>query len=295
MLTKVLSKSGFTEAHTCLVSCPAKIELIEAIGTEKLGERSKALYGYPSADLLRQAQEKLAVKPKHFEKLGKTYSMKEAIVEFEKVLKDYGLDSWKVKVKEHMVTDVIAGKKNVLFVREGATFDETRLRMLVAHEIETHILTAENGARQSYLMFNRGFGNYLETQEGLAIWNQESVITHDVEKNYRSAVLVFVIDFAMKHGFAETVDYCKKLGMKTDKAFRTAIKVKRGYEDTSKPGAFTKDMIYFSGYLQIQSFVAGGGDLRDLYFGKYNLKDLQHIKDIPNLHQPYILPKFLSR
>ena len=165
--------------------------------------------------------------------------------------------------------------------------------MLVAHEIETHILTAENGKNQIYGLFNRGFGNFLETQEGLAIWNQEQVSVGETEKNYRSALLVFVVDFAGHHGFAETYDYCLKLGMDEDRALQTTLKVKRGLGDTSKPGMFSKDALYFSGYLQVKDFVANGGALKDLYYGKYNLDDLPLIKQIPELREPKILPHFL--
>jgi len=248
----------------------------------------------PSEQLLKSAQERLDGMPKEFVKSERIFSMEEAINEFELVFKKYHLDSWRVKVKKEMVADCLAGKKNALFVREGAEFDELRMRMLIAHEIETHIITAENGKRQSYLMFNRGFGDYLETQEGLAIWNQELVVPQDVEKNYRSAALVFVVDFARRHGFAATVDYCMKLGMEAERAFRTALKVKRGFEDTSKKGAFTKDMVYFSGYIQVKDFVNRGGDLKDLYVGKFNLRDLEAVKAVPHLKAPAILPGFLE-
>ncbi len=270
-----------------------KIELLESLGTDYFTAASIKLYGHSTEALLAKAKEKLDRKPAHFIPSAKTYSMEEAIVEFERAFKSYGLDHWRIKVNRHMVAACSAGKQDTLFIREGATFAENRLRMLVAHEIETHILTAENGKYQAYRLFNRGFGNYLETQEGLAIWNQEQVLTHDVEKNYRSALLVFVVDYAQKHGFAETYDYCLKLGLTSEKAFQTVLKVKRGLHDTRKPGAFTKELTYFSGYLQIQNFVGNGGDLKDLYYGKYNLRDLDLIKKVPGLNPPRILPNFL--
>lgn len=271
-----------------------KIELLEAVGSHKLCEKSEVLYGKPTEKLLAEAKSKLDGKPSNFPDEGKKLGLEKTISLFEGVLKDYGLQSWRIKVKKSMVSDCLAGKKNVLFVREGASFTEDRLRMLIAHEIETHILTAENGKNQIYRMFNRGFADYLETQEGLAVWNQEQVLPHDTDKNYRSAILVFVVDFASRHSFSETFDYCLKLGMNKDRAFQTTLKVKRGLEDTSEHGAFTKDIVYFSGYLQIKDFVANGGDVKDLYYGKYNLKDLVRIKEVSGLKDPKVLPKFLE-
>jgi alpha-L-glutamate ligase-like protein/uncharacterized protein (TIGR02421 family) len=271
-----------------------KIEVLEAIGTDNFESKSIMLYDKPGEALLAAAKAKLDEKPREFSDEGECFDLDKAALEFERVFKSYGLEEWKIKVKEEMVSDCVAGKKNVLFLRKGSEFSEDRLRMLVAHEIETHILTAENGKSQGYEMFNRGFANYLETQEGLAVWNQEQVLKYDAEKNYRSAVLVFVVDFAREHSFAETFDYCVKLGMDDDKAFQTTLKVKRGLEDTGKPGAFTKDMVYFSGYLQVKEFVAEGGDLKDLYYGKYNLRDLDKVKEVPHLREPRVLPGFLS-
>ena len=164
---------------------------MEARGSSEFTHFSMCLYGNPGHLLLSKAQEKLNLKPKHFIQSEKVYSAEEAIVVFERIFKEYGLDHWKVKLNKNMVAACSSGKQDTLFVRSGAEFFEDRLRMLIAHEVETHILTAENGKYQPLRLFNRGFGDYLETQEGLAIWNQEQVLSHDSEKNYRSATLVF--------------------------------------------------------------------------------------------------------
>ena len=271
-----------------------KILLLESRGGDHFTERSFELYGKPTEALLEEAKKRLSTQPKEFVEVTKYYSVPEAILEFERVFQEYGLHHWRIKVNRHMVSACSAGKESTLFIREGIKFSEERLRMVVAHEIETHILTAENGKQQGYGLFNRGFGNFLETQEGLAIWNQEQISTVDNEKNYRSAALIFVVEYARKHGFAETYDYCLKLSMTPDRALQTTLKVKRGLGDTSQAGVFTKDALYFSGYLQVQNFVVNGGNLKDLYYGKYNLDDLELIKKIPDLKEPMILPHFLS-
>ncbi len=270
-----------------------KIHLLESIGTDNFTEASLALFGRPDEAELQSARNKLAKRPSNFPAPKDWVEPDEAVQHFREVLDSYGLSHWKVKIKETMVADCLAGKSNALFVRKNARFTKNRIRMLVAHEIETHVLTAENGKAQPYRLFSRGWANYLETQEGLAIWNQEHVLDHDVEKNYRSASLVFVVDFALTHTFVETFDYCRKLGMTPKKAFQTALKVKRGFENTAELGAFTKDHVYYSGYLQVKRFIAANGNLKDLYFGKYNLRDLEQIKQVPHLLEPKVIPNFL--
>ncbi len=271
-----------------------KIELLEFRGTERFQKASIFLYGDVSSKLKRAAQIKLKQRPKKFTK-QKQLSTDEIIYSFEESFKNYALSQWKVKIKKNMVAVVMANKGKALLLKDGVSFSKNRLRMVIAHEIETHILTAENGKAQYYQLFSRGFADYLETQEGLAIWNQEQVAIYDSEKNYKAAMLVFIVDFAKEHSFSETVDYCRKLGMSLNQAFQTTLKVKRGYEDTAQAGAFTKDIVYMSGYIQIKNFIAKGGDIRDLYYGKYNLRDIKLIKQVPHLIEPRRLPHFLDR
>ncbi len=272
----------------------AKMELLQSIGTEKFSSKSEALYGFPDESLIYHAKEKLRSMPAAFTESEGILSPDDVWKRLKDVFNSYHLKDWKVEFKKGMVADSTAGKRGILFVAADASFTEDRLRMIIAHEIETHILTAENGKKQVYGLFNRGFGFYLETQEGLAIWNQERVLNHDVQKNYRAAQLVLIVKFAKSHSFAQCAMYCMEMGMPPEKAFKTAAKVKRGLEDTSMEGVFTKDALYFSGYLQIQNFVGNGGDLKELYYGKYNLKDLPLVKSLPNLCEQAILPSFLS-
>jgi hypothetical protein len=111
--------------------------------------------------------------PKEFKDSKKTFTAKEAKRLFEKAIHDYGLKGWRVKLKEDLVSDAIAGKENTILIRENATFSEDRLKGTIAHEIETHAFTAMNGALQPYKIFQRGLADYLTTEEGLAVYNQE--------------------------------------------------------------------------------------------------------------------------
>ncbi|MFA6527950.1 MAG: tyrosine/phenylalanine carboxypeptidase domain-containing protein, partial [Candidatus Gracilibacteria bacterium] len=73
-----------------------------------------------------------------------------------------------------------------------------------------------------------------------------------------------------------------------------AVKVKRGFEDTSLKGAFTKDYLYFKGFKAVKEFESTGGDVRDLYVGKFNLRDLDVVKKIPNLVKARYLPEWMT-
>lgn len=272
-----------------------KIQLLEARGTTDFTERSIALYGKPDEKLFQLALEEARSMPKEFPPAGKILTSKEAKKVFEKAIKEYGLKGWRVKVKEDLVSDAIAGKENTILIREGATFSEDRLMGTIAHEVETHAFTAMNGALQPYKIFQRGLADYLMTEEGLAVYNQERTESSDTIKKYWPASSVIGIVEAMKGSFVDVYHKVLGLGFGSERAWRVALKAKRGMVDTSKPGAFTKDAIYFKGHKMIQAFVENGGDLKDLYYGKTNLEDRETIKKVKGLKAPIYLPSYIRK
>ena len=132
----------------------------------------------------------------------------------------------------------------------------------------------------------------MDTQEGLAVFNQNRVLSPHHEKRYGSARNVLAIAFAQEHSLADTRAYLREeLGYHTDKALSKAIDFKRGFARTEEAGAFTKGLVYFRG-LQAH-FLANGGDLKRLYIGKIPLEDLEIIEKVPGVRAPILIPGFL--
>ena len=274
-----------------------KITLLESIDEEDFTNISIQLFGKPSKESIEECEKNLLEidkKTLHQEKENEIYSSEDAKVIFEKVFENYKLKNWKVKIKEEMVTDCVAGKNNRLFIREKARFSKKRIDSLIVHEIETHILTAENGKTQPYEIFNKGISGYLPIQEGLAMYNVEKQQNAPFKNNYRVMANVIAIDKALTSSFVDVFETLLEYGIHMEQAFRSALKAKRGFSDTGKPGSFTKDYIYFDGYNKIKTYIEKGGDIRDLYIGKINIDQLEEIKNIPNIRKPYLLPKWLN-
>lgn len=273
-----------------------KVELLRARGDAlKFSAASMALYGAPSTALLGFAEAHLKsriacdMKPRDQELL----SAEETKNVFENVMMAYGLHEWQVTMKTSMIADCAVGGKKV-FLRTGAMFSRSHIESLVAHEIETHVLTAENGAIQPYELFRRGFANYLDTQEGLAIYSQMRILSPHHEKRYQHAKNVFAVAYAMEHSFADTRRYLvTELGFPAEKALMKAADLKRGFSQTSEPGAFTKSLVYFRGYRAIEHFIREGGDIRRLYIGKIAIEDLSLINQISGVKEALILPTYL--
>ena len=270
-----------------------KIELLEARGKDNFTAKSIHLYGAPDKETLALAINEASKMPERFPPQNKKMNSKEAKTAIEKAIKDYGLKGWSVKIKKEMVSDAIAGKENSVMIREGAVFSEERLRGLIAHEIETHIFTATNGSSQPYKIFQRGLADYLMTEEGLAVYNQEKTEAGETEKKYWPASSVIGIYTAMHGSFADVYAEVLKYGFSADRAWKVALKAKRGLADTSRPGAFTKDFVYFVGHIKILDFIKNGGDLGDLYYGKINMDDLDIVKKVKGLKKPVFLPEWL--
>jgi alpha-L-glutamate ligase-like protein/uncharacterized protein (TIGR02421 family) len=258
-------------------------------------EASSALFGLPTADLQTSASSVLKSQtacdlPTPESEL---LSAEEAAAVFTEVLERYGLHDWQVAVRPHLVADCTVGGRTV-YVREGAKFSEQHVESLIAHEIETHVLTAENGLHQPFELFRAGFAHYLDTQEGLAIYNQNRVLSPHHDKRYGPARNVLALAYALEHSFADTRAYLQEeLGYRPEKALTKTIDMKRGLERTEEAGGFTKGLVYFRGLSAIEGFVRDGGDLKRLYIGKVPVEDLDVIEQTPELKAPILIPDFL--
>lgn len=272
-----------------------KIHLLESMDEENFTRYSIELYGQPSEDEYQTCLEYLEkISDKNQPKQENLLTPEQAQIKFENIFKKYGLSKWKVKIRENLVSDCIAGKNNSLFLKNDARFSLGRIEELIVHEIETHILTAENGKNQPYEIFNRGLADYLTTQEGLAMYNVEQQQGKVFIRNHKALAHVIAIHESIKNPFSEVYKKLIHIGLAPEQAFRSALKAKRGLIDTGRKGAFTKDYIYFKGYFEIVDFVKGGGDIRDLYIGKLHIRDLDAIREIPGIKRPKILPHWLK-
>lgn len=270
-----------------------KMKLLEARGSHHFSKISESLYGKSTPELETDAKQILNT-PHQIPSERKKFSTEEIQYILEEVLRNYGLAKWRVRLKSELVSDVAAGKRNALFLHEGVSFNRVRLDRIIAHEIETHILTAENGKYQPYRLFHRGFANYLETQEGLAIYAQECQTQCLPLSAHRVSYLALAVAEACRSSFRNVYEMMREFGFSEEKSFRMALRAKRGLGDTEEPGAFTKDIIYLQGYRRIEKFVKDGGDLKKLYVGKIALEDVPFISGIPGMVAPRYLPKWLQ-
>lgn len=273
-----------------------RIDLLQARGnTDAFTKASVSLFGTPTKTLITAAQKELAtriacdIRPPQKQLITPETALKR----FEEVLKRYSLHDWEVSIRPKLVARVTVGGKKI-YIREDAQFTEEDIASLIAHEIETHVLTSENGDHQPYEILRRGCAGYLDTQEGLSTFNERAIVSSHSEKRYYSAKNVLALAYSLEHSLAQTRTYLEaELGYTPEKALQQSISMKRGLCDTAEHGGFTKSLVYFRGIRMIEKFVNKENDLKRLYIGKVALEDLETIEQLPDLQPPLILPEFL--
>jgi len=169
---------------------------------------STDLFGSVSSGTLRSAAATLHNRAKHVIKKDEAEHLNatQATEQFNAALEQYGLRDWKVVISDHVVARCTVTSQKML-VRHDATFTQKAVDALIAHEIETHILCAENAQHQPYHILQKGTAGYLETQEGLASFSQNRIYTPEDDAYYSGAINTLGLQFALEHSFAQTVEF----------------------------------------------------------------------------------------
>jgi uncharacterized protein (TIGR02421 family) len=263
-----------------------KCSMLNNRGSSKFTVYAKKVYGLPSRNVLDHTVSFLTLES---EKEPKTVTSEQAMNILQAEINHHGFD-YKVDRKMMAVSAHVLVSRKKIFVKENSVFSENYVRRLVIHEIGTHVLRAENGKEQPFMIFFHGFPNYLSTEEGLAVVNEErfGLLNNENLKNY--AARAIAVQMAMTKSFSEIYNYLLQF-FKPATAFRLATRAKRGIADTSKPGGCSKDYVYIEGYLKVKEYLENGGSINQLYAGKIGVEHLEHLDSVPNLSKPKYLPK----
>jgi len=261
--------------------------LVKNRGKKEFSEISLRLHGQPTNKLVRKAKKLLYLK---INKEVPEYTTKDIINKLKLAFVKYGFH-WKVEERDMVANAAVQLETKRLFIKKNSRFSASFLRRIIVHDIGTHVIRSENGLSQPYKFFARGFPGYLKTEEGLAVYNEErnNCLNNFVLKVYAGRVLA--VEQALKGSFGDTFKSLSRYFTKNT-AWRLTLRAKRGISDTSKPGAFTKDIAYLMGYYSIKDFVENGGDINKLYYGKIGIDDIDKLDSIPGLINPKVLPMF---
>jgi uncharacterized protein (TIGR02421 family) len=179
-----------------------------------------------------------------------------------------------------------------LLIPETANIRTDRVEPLLHHEVGTHVVTYQNGARQPLTLLTTGLPGYDETQEGLAVLAEYLTGGLDPRRLRVLAARVVAIDNMLDGAeFLEIFDSLRTdHRIPTRTAWSIAIRVVVG-------GGSVKDAIYLRGITRILETLAEGSSLDALFVGKLALDHVPLIQDLLDrqvLEAPWIRPRWLD-
>ncbi len=280
-----------------------EIQAVKTHDGKTISEKTISAYGRPDSNLLDMARNNLnSLKPDQNAYTGvlpgKVYDAEALAEACRSAMSHYGFN-WNVVVKPEM-----GGKAAVdnlireFWIRSDVMFHESLLKMIIVHEIGTHILRSENGYAQPLELFGRGLPAYQFTEEGLAEYSEErSGVLHD-DTVYRISGRAIAVQAALNGSFYQVYREIKDY-FDTDMAFDIVQRVKLGIADTSQPGAFTKDYTYLAGLLKVRTFMSDAkkNEIDALFSGKVGFQHLDVVMALQKekyLGPPKVYPEWLT-
>lgn len=175
------------------------------------------------------------------------------------------------------------------------TIAESEIEAILSHEIDTHIIRQLNYEQQKWFKKKQkyDFKPYLRTEEGLATVNE--LVCNKNKLAYKSAINYLAVSIALKNDFVATFNFLYKIWHDPERVWSWTVKKKRGMKDTSKKGAYTKDLVYFEGFIRVLNYLKKNNyDPSELYYGKLDLKDVDKAKKMSN-GKKIVLPKIFVK
>ena len=259
-------------------------------------------YGKPDAAVIAVAENNLKrfkpdQKAYQGDVPGKIYDAEELAALCREAMTRYGFN-WKVVVKKEMGAK--AAVDNLIrefWIRSDVRFHESLVKMMIVHEIGTHVLRSENGYAQPLKIFGRGLPAYQFTEEGMAEYAEERSDCLMDDTVYRISGRVIGVQAALDGSFWDVYTTLKEL-FDVDMAFDIAQRAKLGLADTSQPGSYTKDYTYLAGLIKIKAFfqTASEAQINAILAGKVGFHHLESVMELQSagyLLPPSVIPEWL--
>jgi hypothetical protein len=179
--------------------------------------------------------------------------------------------------------------------RIPSIFRKNELLGMLYHEIGTHALRRINYEQQPWYQKKKkyGFIDYLKTEEGLA--SLHSLIPSSCKYAYDMADRYMAVVYAQQHSFSQLWQFIGKYIQDPDTRWMVTLRQKRGLTDTSQPGGFTKDLVYFEGLIEVWNYLKKNDfDPTNLYFGKIALEDIDLAKSLSQNFKPSLPVFYIS-
>ncbi|QYR53260.1 flavohemoglobin expression-modulating QEGLA motif protein [Lysobacter soyae] len=292
-------------------------ELLENLGTARVTELSKILYGTPDEQLPGNgptAREAAA----HFINIAceldhELISPMETVpvsatalaLQLQNDLDDF-FDARVINVE--LDPDLIAkaaAAATRIRLRTSAIFTDYDRAQLLQHEALVHSLTALNGRLQPVLKsLELSSPRTTTTQEGLATFAEQITGSTDIQRMKRVSLRIEAVAKALDGAdFIEVFKYFLSQGQSEQESFASAQRIFRGVPATGGL-AFTKDTVYLRGLVSVHTFFRWSLRQdrlrlgRQLFAGKMTLDDVIRLEPMYAagvIEPPRWLPHWVQR
>lgn len=265
--------------HAKLSEMLDKISLLKAIDSQSTGDIttfSKKVFGDIIPENFDRAKDIISTRNlAHNEEEFLSYEdIKDYMKKFNHI---YGI---KVKIVEAETTARFTMKWDSLMFRKWASVGKREMRSIIAHEIEGHYLRKINGRKSKFSLFAKWSAHYIETDEGLAIYNQNRFLTMQDKKYYGIYERYYFTQYALKHSYRRLVKHLAEFyDDDYARVFTYMLRLKRWFKDPSKSGVFMKDTVYVNGFFSVEDYLDRGGSIHDLYIWKIHIDDLKEVQE----------------
>ncbi len=269
-----------------LLETKYKLELLIARGdAEKITTISEKLYQCTFAQKYVEKAKNIAENSASFNE--NSVEPQEIKKSFNKYLKKYDITDWEIKISKRKDFNIqVRYKKEIIRISESINLDFASLDSLLAHEIDGHVLRAINAANQKLTKLKDPLPFYIKTEEGLASYLGDHFAQNGKLSKKHHAIKYLGAYIALHHSFREVYNFFLDNGFTSDLAFQRAVRIKKGFTDTSVPGCNAREAIYWEGMLDVRDYLESGGDINKLYAGKIGLADINYLPESEDVVLP---------
>ena len=264
-----------------------KLKLILSIGKSDISLYSKLLYQLKfdrkTIDCALK-DSKISSSFKSQEKLNQS----QTVNKFCEYLNKNNLNNWQVTKSER--SDFyfqVLHQSRLISVGKNLNWDYCNIDNTLAHEIDGHVIRSINAKKQKKKAFQANLPFYIKTEEGLACYLGDYCAKDGQTSLKHHAIKYLAGYFALSNSFYETYNFLIDHGFTKELAFQRTFRLKRGLTDTSMPGCFAREAMYYEGMVEVKDYLDGGGDIRKLYLGKVGLEYI----DIVPIPENQVIPQ----
>lgn len=265
-------------------------DLMHAVGNnEAVTDISIARYGKPSVKLFRNSSMVLRGKYGKYNLAKEDKIMDSEMLGYDRIVsvfdivfKELGLEGWSVNKSLNIAKNgvKVGVKRKEILVDGNISKSKFHLRKTIIHEVGTHALRSYYGLISGFEAISKpNLPEYLDVEEGLASWNENNMGLLPEKSLRNKAALTWSIYVGEELSFRQLYNVLlgnfSRLG-----AFDIAYRVKRGLSDTSYPGIYAKDVVYFRGFKKVMKKLKEDPTLyQKLYSGKISFKQCEWVEE----------------